>query len=293
MSLRLLFTAAAALLTVVPALAQDSAPAPPVMPGVTPSIPAAQENTVEGATADRVAQIESCQGHKFDSVVQIDPVKKRATRIKLCANPGSTDADWAGTLESAIVQIEQRDMPAAAKDKLIGELRAEIAKFAPASKPLSIAQADPVFLSGDAASLAAPTERFETSILPPLTPKVAAKPNSAVAFAPQKPMRIRIKCLEPGQPGPGGTCDFFVAQTVLVVSSVEGLENGGTLRFRRKGDDRGEVRLSALQDGQATRIKLPGELCKGVSSSRVEIELLAPKSTGAVAARLGPYGLRC
>lgn len=293
MSLRLTLIAAATLLTLAPALAQDGAPASPVLPGASTSVPATPEKVVEGATADRVAQIENCQGHKFDSMVQIDPVKKRSTRVKLCANPGSTDADWARTLEAAIAQIEQRDMPAAAKDKLIGELRTEIAKFAPVSKPLASAQAAPVYLSGDAASIAAPTERYETSVLPPLTPKVAAKSSAGIASAPQPPMRIRIKCLERGQSGPGGTCDFFVAQTVLVVSAVEGLENGGTLRFRRKGDERGEVRLSPLQVGQATRVKLPGELCKGVSSSKVEIELLAPKSAGTVVARLGPFGLRC
>ena len=258
-----------------------------------PTDPAPQEKVVEGATADRVAQIEQCQGHKFDSLVEIDPVRKRSTRVKLCANPGSSDADWVETLQAAVVQIGQRDMPAAAKDKLIGELRTEIAKFAAAAKPVATAQAEPIYLSRDAASLAAPTERYETSILPPLTSKVVAKGTAAVASPPQRPMRIRVKCLERGQAGSGGTCDFFVAGTVLVVTSVEGLEDGGTLRFRRKGEERGELQLAPLQAGQSTRVKLPGELCKGISSSKVELELLAPKSTGAVASRLGPFGLRC
>ena len=86
---------------------------------------------MEGATADRVARIEQCQGHKFDTMVQIDPVRKRSTRVKLCADPGASDAEWVETLEAAIAQLEQREMPAEAKDKVIAELRQEIAKFAP------------------------------------------------------------------------------------------------------------------------------------------------------------------
>jgi len=292
MSIRLPLFAATTLLMIAPALAQDGGPVPDTAVSLA-SDPAAPEKVVEGATADRVAQIEQCQGHKFSSMVEIDPVKKRSTRVKLCANPGASDSDWVKTLEEAVVQIEQRDMPAAAKDKLIGELRSEIARFAPAAKPVATAQAAPIYLSRDAASLETPTERYETSVLPPLTPKVAAKANAAVASPPQPPMRFQIKCLERGESGPGSTCDFFVADTVLAVSAVEGLEGGGTLRFRRKGEERGEVRLAPLQAGQSARVKLPTELCKGISSSKVEIELLAPKSTGAVAARLGPYGLRC
>lgn len=292
MSFRLPLFAAATLLMIAPALAQDGAPVADT--AVTPaSDPALPEKVVEGATADRVAQIEQCQGHKFDALVQIDPVRKRTTRVKLCANPGSSDADWVKTLEEAVVQIEQRDMPAAAKDKLIGELKSEIAKFAPAAKPVATAQAAPIYLSRDAASLETPAERYETSVLPPLTPKVATKGSPAIAVTPQPPMRIRIKCLERGESGPGSTCDFFVAETILAVSAVEGLEGGGTLRFRRKGEERGEVPLTPLQAGQSVRVKLPTELCKGISSSKVEIEVLAPKSTGAVASRLGPFGLRC
>lgn len=291
MSLRLI--AAVTLLAVAPAWGQDGPPVPAGGAAPAAAEAAPDEKIVEGATADRVAQIETCQGHKFDSMVQIDPARNRSTRVKLCANPGSSDADWVKTLEAAIDQIELRDMPAAAKDKVIAELRGEIAKFAPAPKAAATAQAAPVYLSGDAASLSEPAERFETSVLPPLTPKVAAKANGAIAAVPQPPMRIRIKCLERGESGPGGTCDFFVADTILAVTAVEGLEEGGTLRFRRKGDERGAVRLTPLQAGQSIRVRLPGELCKGVSSSRVEIELLHPKSTRAVAGRLGPFGLRC
>lgn len=259
------------------------------------------EKTVEGATPGRVAQVERCQGRKFESIVEIDPVKKRSTRIKLCANPGSSDADWVKTLEAAVAQIEQRDMAAAAKDKLIGELKSEISKYGQVSKPTIVAPGAPVYITkeaGPASGLIAPTERFETSVLPPMPPplprKLARRGATATTEAPPRPvMNIRIKCLARGESGAGGTCDFFDRDTMLVVSAVQGIEKGAALRFLRRGEARDEVFLSPLAVGQSVRIRLPAELCRGISYSKVEIELLGPKAIGAAAARLGPYGLRC
>jgi hypothetical protein len=275
----------------VPALAQTTAvPLPPS------TAPAPDEKVVTGATPDRVAQVERCSGHKFESVIEIDPVKHRSTRVKLCANPGATDADWAKTLRAAIAQIEQRDLPPAAKDKLIGELKAELAKYAPGSK-LEVTRKSAPFATTDvdsSDSLIAPAERYETSTLPPLTPKKAAPIGApAIVSRPIKPMSIRIKCLERGEGGAGSTCDFFDRNTVLAVNAVEGLEGGGTLRFLRKGEAHGEATLAPMKAGQSIRVKLPTELCRSISYSKVEIELLGPNSAGMAAARLGPYGLRC
>lgn len=255
------------------------------------------EKTVEGATVDKVAQIERCQGHKFESMIEIDAVKKRSTRVKLCANPGSSDADWVKTLEAAIGQIEQRDLPAQAKDKLIGELRAEMAKFGAKPARPAVVEGLSAFTLGGAGtgkSLIEPTERFETSTLPPIPPrKVAASGKPGIQVPRQPPMRIRLKCLERGESGAGGTCDFFDRNTVLALSAVEGLEGGGVLRFRRRGETQDEIILEPMQAGQTRRVKLPGELCRGISHSKVEIELLGPKSVGIAAARYGPFGLRC
>ena len=258
------------------------------------STPAKDGQIVKGATPDRVAQIQTCQGHKFESVVEIDPVKKRSTRVKLCANPGSSDADWVGTLEAAIAQIEQRDMPPAPKGKLVGELRAEIAKFEVASKSANVIQGLPRPVPENA-PLIAPAERFETSVLPPLAPRKVAVTTSAAPAPPRtvRPMRIELKCLERGQSESGAPCIDLQADTILVVRALEGLEVGGTLRFLRRGEARGEVALAPMRVGQSTNVRLPGALCKGINTSKVEIELFEPKSVGTVSARLGPYPLRC
>ena len=89
------------------------------------------------------------------------------------------------------------------------------------------------------------------------------------------------------------TCDFLRADTILLLKAQEGLEKGARIRFLRRGEPRGEVMVSALQKGQATKVRLPAELCRGVKSTKVEVELLPTDSRGRVAGRLGPYGLRC
>ena len=285
LSIKWLLVAAGAVIA-VPLQAQLTAVPVPTAP---------PEKVVEGDTPDRVAQIQQCQGHKFESVVEVDPATRRSTRVKLCADPGASDSAWVKTLEAAVAQIEQRDMPASAKDKLIGELRAEIGKYPASAQPAETASGISLGSAGPGSVLIEPTERFETSALPSLAPpkKTTATVSGGLSVPPQRPMRITLKCLERGQSGAGATCDFFVRTTMLAISAVEGLEEGGVLRFRRKGEQRGEVSLAPMQAGQSIRVKLPGELCRGISSSRVEIELFGAKSAGTAAARFGPYGLRC
>lgn len=264
------------------------------------------DTVVEGATPDRVARIEQCQGHKFDTMVRIDRASNRSTRVKLCADPGASDADWVKTLEAAIAQLEARDMPAEAKDKVITELRQEIAKFGSVAKSPTTTQSAPAFVGnlGNLGSLDGPTERYETSTLPPLPPPLPRKPvqstaakgagDMASATSPPLPaMRFRIKCLPRSESGAGITCDYFDPGTTLLLSAVEGLDKGGTLRFLRRGEARGEVALAPLATGQSVRVRLPSDLCRGVAFTKVELELLPPGSKGRAAARAGPYEMKC
>lgn len=284
-------------ISIAASLSAQEPSAPPEDSTATSETASPPEKVIEGDTPDRVAQVESCQGQKFETRVEIDPVTKRTTRIKLCGNPGASDADWVKTLEAAVVQIEQRDMPPEARQKLIDELREEIAKFAATtSKPAPPAQGLAGFNTdpGAATSPSGVTERFETSVLPPLpAPKSGRTASAAISAQPPSPMRIAMTCLDRGQSGAGGTCGFLDSNTIFAIQAVEGLEAGGKLRFRRRGEIRGDVVLAPLQVGQSIRVKLPAELCRGVTNSKVEIELLNPSSTATVAARLGPYYLRC
>ncbi len=309
-----MFLALASIAAVIAVPATGQVPVPDAEPASTP-VPG---NVVEGATADRVAQIEQCQGHKFDTRVRIDADSNRSTRVKLCADPGASDADWVRTLEAAIEQIEAREMPAMAKDKVIAELRQEIAKFgsaaAPATAPISMtpSQSAAAFVGnlGNFESVDGPKERYETSTLPPLPPPLprrtvptgpgntaATAPGTlaaaASASAPGPAMQFRIKCLARGETGAGSTCDHFEKRTTLLLSAVEGLEKGFTLRFRRKGEALGERVMAPLAAGQSVRVRLPAELCRGLFFARVGIELLLPGSPRVVAARAGPYDMKC
>ena len=68
--------------------------------------------------AERARQMAQCAGHKFETYVIVDPAGKNAKRIRLCANPGASDADWVTTLKSAKAQVALQPFPEAAKDQL-------------------------------------------------------------------------------------------------------------------------------------------------------------------------------
>ena len=288
--IRICSLAVAALLTSGgPALAQDAGTKPP-------------EKSVEGATADRVALVNDCSGHKFETTVEIDPVQHRSSHIKLCAKPGATDADWVNTLESAIAQLETRPMPAAARDQVIAQLQAEIAAVTkPGGAPIGAPSGTGVAAFNLGKNMIAgpdlePQAPFETSTLPSLI-AVKAKPGTPGAktgpvVLPVKPMHATLRCLERGETGKGATCDFFERTTLLSLTAVDGLEQGATIRFLRKGEDQGTVDLPATASGQSRRVPLPSAICRGLSYSKVEILLIHPGETR-TAARFGPYGLRC
>lgn len=290
--LRFMSLAAAPLIVAaIPALAQDTA------------ISAASNGprTVEGATPDRVKLVDACGGHKFESLIEIDATTHRSTRVKLCSKAGASDAEWVKTLRSAIAQIEQRNMPPGAKDKVIAELDAEIARFTKPTTTALTAGANARTLTLDKGMFAnsgvEPEVPFETSILPPLVP-LKTRPGAglagtvAVAVAPVKPIRVTVRCLERGETGKGGTCDFFDKNSVLMITAIGGLEKGGTIRFLRRGEDQGEVEIGATAAGQTRRVALPSGICKGLSYSKVEVLMLAAGESR-VGARFGPYGLRC
>ena len=274
----------------------------PVLAQDTAISAAANAKTVEGATPDRVKLVDACGGHKFESLVEVDPVNHRSTRVKLCAKPGASDADWVKTLNSAIVQIEDRNMPPGAKDKLINELHAEADKYAQASSSIRDLASPTAPLNLGGRILAEPTPEpqvpFEVTTLPPLPdPKGIAKRSSSAAAPiklapPVKPIHATVRCLDRGQSGTGSTCDFLERDTRLALTLTDGLEKGATVEILRRGETMSTIDLPASSPGEVRRVSLPSGICKGLTQSKVELLILAPGSTG-VAARFGPYGLRC
>jgi len=264
---KLIVAAAVACAMTAPAPAEQSQPATEADPGVA-------------------AIVADCAARKFETRVEIEKNgEKRQTKLKLCAAKDGDDAAWLRTLEDAKVKIAAHpDISDESKAKIAAELDAEIAKIktgaaAPISAPDELAQ---------------PTSREPAYVAPaplPPTPPIAAKPAVAMSStaAPAKP-RLTIRCLEQGELGDGQRCISLERDTQLAIRADEDLAGGASLRFLRRGDLRGEVALVRMRQGQVIRAKLPRELCAGVASSKVEIQIIGSNQ---VVDTLGPYLLRC
>ncbi len=254
-----LIAAVIAAFSATTAMAQDSQPA---------------DNSVAAIVAD-------CNARKFETSVEIErDGDKRLTKLKLCATKNGDDAAWLRTLEDAKAKIAGHpEISSDSKIKIAGELDAEIAKLK----------------TTETASLPAPTPPaapLPEPLPPPSTaPAVAANapPAPVPARAPEKP-RLTINCLEPGESGAGRRCLSLERTTLLAIRAENDLPPATSLRFVRRGDVRGEVPLAALRQGQLIRTRLPAQLCAGVSSSKVEIQILGSSQ---VVETLGPYMLRC
>jgi hypothetical protein len=259
---KLIIAAAVAACTVAPVLAQDKpAESPPV-------------SSVEGSDPEALKLIVDCDARKFETVVEHEEGgQKQGSKVKLCGKKGQTDQEWAATLSDAAKKIEARDdMPQWAKDQLTGALKAEIAKIG----------------AGGAAN--APAAAVASS--PPPPPKIAEKPKASAPALPgaTKKPRLTIKCLAPGEKGGGSNCSVIQRNTRLAILADGDLGPGSSLRFLRRGDERGQVALAPMRQGEATQSRLPPELCAGVASSKVEIQVMGSNQ---VVDTIGPFTLRC
>lgn len=258
-----------------------------------------------GASAEPMTA--DCDAHKFETIarVMVDG-KMRGSRVKLCGKVGETDAGWLRTLKDAIRKIEASDsMSAEAKEQIIAALNIEIVKLSPvredqppqtgaAGPPLEI-KPTPV-ISGPINSDSSLGGPVEYSALPPLpAPLPAAAAAVHVAAAPMLPApRMTLICQSTSGLGADGPCDLLDRDTLLTVHADENLPGGTSLRFLRRGDDRGEVELAALRSGQSYRFSLPPKVCAGVARSQVEIQIVrAVKGAAQVVDSRGPFELRC
>jgi len=254
--------------------------------------------------------IAACAAHKFETIVHTTVAgKPHASKVKLCGKVGQTDADWLATLRDAVSKVAVNpSMSAEAKDQIITALNLEITKVEGATKsnsPGAIILALPPVpkaappVSGEASaptagpSLSGPVEY---SVLPPLpapTPGSSAAPP-ALSLPTLPAPKMTFRCLAMNTLNTEGPCDLLERETLLTVRADENIPGGTSLRFLRRGDDRGEIDVSAMRAGQSRRFSLPPRLCAGVSGSRVEIQIVRTSSgRPQVVDTRGPFELRC
>jgi hypothetical protein len=245
------------------------------------------------ATSEAAKKIAACEGEKFEFAAG-DP---RPTKITLCSDNGASTADLVRMFESAAAKIEQLEkLPQDRRAALVAQLKAKIIEVGSRNafaSPLPAMVPPPVIRPEIG-------PKPEYAQLPPLPAPVRAP---AVALATRAPAvvlakpRLTLECSTPGEIGEGGPCLNFGKDTLLTVRADETLPAGTGLRFVRRGDIRAELVLAQLRKGQVRRIKLPAEVCAGVTGSNIEIQVVRTPagalSAGQVVDRHGPYQLRC
>ena len=250
------------------ALALAAGAVPPVMAQEKPA-----ESSVEEADPEAVKLVTDCDARKFETTVEREENgEKQSSKVKLCGKPGQTDAEWIATLKDAAAKIEANPkMPQTVKDQLSGALETEIARL------------------GAAAAIPSPAVVAVEPPAPAPAPVAVAAKSPAAAAALKKP-KLTIRCLAPGESGAGSSCSNLGRATRLSILADADLGSGTSLKFLRRGDERARLALAPMRQGEIYRSKLPPELCAGVASTKVEIQVLG---SGQVVDTLGPYSLRC
>ena len=263
----------------------------------SPAAPAEEQ----AASPEKQAFLESCAARKFETTVQLlVDGQKQGKKVTLCGKVGQSDADWVATLKDAAAKTEANEaMAPEVKGQIVTALNLEITRIESAATATTT-------VTLPKAIEAAPevADRAQYSVLPPIPDaprrgataprepvKLTAKAADAPALPPVKKPRLTIRCLSPGEAGGGSICAALERDTLLMVRADENLESAASLRFLRRGDAKGQIELAQLRQGQQVRSKLPSQLCAGVASSKVQIEVLA--GGGQVVDRLGPYRLHC
>ena len=259
------------------------------------------------ASPEAQALIANCEAHKFETTVMVTGPdgKPKPSQVKICGQVGQSEADWVKTLRDAVDKVSANPrMSPSVKQQITGALQDEIGRLT--GRATGIAAAGPVPNLAPPA-IAAPAARApEYATLPPIPtarpPEYAALPPlpTAPTLAPPRLLatpaapvarpRLTIRCFNPNDMLGEVECNELVRDMQLAIRADETLPAGISLRFLRRGEDRGQVELAAMRKGRSVRLAIPPSVCRGVSGSRVEIQVL---SRGALAESLGPYDLRC
>lgn len=276
------------------------APAPAPLPSSATMVPMdgfslGKESESQLTKAQTETILSKCGGRRFEASAEgmIGGEFKRR-RVTLCAAPGDSDAQWTVRLENAVVWVRaQKDLSDPVKDELIAELRDEIARGK--SRGLSASLPSSPLPSSALPSSALPAADALVATVPPMPPplpKFSPAAPSGLAAPKLARLPLTIRCLGAGERGAGGRCDNLYSDTVFAVHADANLASPALLRFLRRGEERAEVPIGALRQGQMVRVKLPAPVCARVTGSVVTIQVLARDTTN-VLDELGPFRLRC
>ena len=309
-----------ALAAAVPALAQEQAP--PVASEQPSGDPAAPKlkTLLQDCDAHKFET----------SVQSVVDGKPHMSRVKMCGVEGQSDDEWIGTLKDAVAKLDANtEMAASTRDQIITAVKAEIARLEgetskpaaapdlPAARPVESSNAltsDYSILpplpnnppprahvlppAQEAAEVAAPpanvvqadeAKPVETTIARPVETAVAPPVAQAQPAKPVAKPRLKLSCISPEFPA-GGECVTLSRDTVLRVRAGEDVAAGLWLRFLRNGAERGAIELGSLRSGQSINYRLPSQVCSGVVSAEVQLDIVRNSQR---VDRRGPYLLHC
>lgn len=245
--------------------------------------------------------VQNCAAHSFETTIQMLGLdgKPRSSKVKMCGTDGQSDADWIHTLQDAVKKTSlSPEMPLAAKEQIIAAVNAEIERLSRSSLSLP-GGVDLANLPKTNAprTVEAPPLSRDFGALPPLptgtsvAPPNLLGPGGALGILPP---RLTLRCALAGDEDRPSDCDTIEKDTVLILRADEAFPRGVEMRFARHGDQRAELELPALRQGQTAKLRLPKAVCNGVVRSKVEIQALGAGSpAGTAAGRIGEYDLRC
>jgi hypothetical protein len=242
--------------------------------------------------------VQNCDAHRFETTIHLTGPdgKPKSSAVKMCGTEGQSDAEWIRTLQDAVKKTAlSAQMPLAVKEQIIAAVNAEIDRLSHpgaaipsgtdiSKLPKAIAAKPDVPLSRDYGSLG------ELPTAPNVEPPHVIGPGAVFAAAP----RLTLHCAQAGDEDRPTTCDTIDQDTIMVLRADDTYPRGVEVRFVRHGDQRAELGLPALKQGQTANIRLPKAVCAGVVRSRVEIQALGANSpNGTMAGTIGEYDLRC
>jgi hypothetical protein len=234
------------------------------------------------------ALADSCAAHKFETTVVVDQ-SGRGKRVKICGQPGQSDAEWLVTLKDSATKVQADEaMAKPVKDQIIAALKVEIDKLE----------------NGAASATVVPMATIELPVRPVMIPEAAPQYSSVPALPAPKPRaagaqaskapeplvrpRITVRCALPQERFAG--CSRLERETRVLVRADEDIAAGTSLRFLRGGDTRAELDLGSLKKGESFSQRLPSQVCAGVLRGKVQVQVL---SKSRVAETMGPYALYC